>query len=94
MRIRYTLRAGDDLRAILRYLDERSPQGAGNVKRAIRKAIQLIGKFPKGGRQGEHEPMRVLPTGRYPYVVYWTVENNEVWIVHIRHTARREWGAE
>jgi plasmid stabilization system protein ParE len=43
MRVRYTLRAGDDLRTILSYIDSRNPQGAINVARAMRKAIELIG---------------------------------------------------
>jgi hypothetical protein len=33
----------------------------------------------------------VLPTGRYPYLVYWIVENDEVRIVHIHDTRRQPW---
>jgi plasmid stabilization system protein ParE len=29
--------------------------------------------------------------GRYPYIVYYRVQNDEVVIVHIRHGARKPW---
>jgi plasmid stabilization system protein ParE len=92
MRARYTPRARGDLRSILQYIDERSPRGALNVKRAIQRTVELIGEFPKGGRLvGEEGGIRVLPAGRYPYLIYWTVEDNEVWLVHIRDGRRRPW---
>jgi toxin ParE1/3/4 len=50
MRIRYTPRARDDLGEILKYIDERSPRGAHNVKRSIKRTIELIGQFPQAGR--------------------------------------------
>jgi plasmid stabilization system protein ParE len=50
MRVRYTPRASGDLAAILRYLNEHSPQGLRNVRRAIDNTERLIGQFPQGGR--------------------------------------------
>jgi toxin ParE1/3/4 len=94
MRVRFTKRARDDLVAILDYLDEKSPQGARNVKRAIRKTIELIGTLPDSGRRSGILDIRVLPAARYPYLVYWNVEAGEAWIVHIRHAARRSWRGE
>jgi plasmid stabilization system protein ParE len=94
MRVRFTKRARDDLVAILNYLDEKSPQGARNVKRAIRKTIELIGTLPDSGRRSGILDIRVLPAARYPYLVYWNVEAGEAWIVHIRHAARRSWRGE
>ena len=29
---------------------------------------------------------------RYPYKVYYEVEDDEVWIIHIRDARRRPWG--
>jgi toxin ParE1/3/4 len=91
MRVRYTPRSRGDVDAILAYIDLRNPQGARNVARAMRKTIALIGQFPRAGRLAGEQGTRVLPVGRYPYLIYWKVEDNEVWIVHIRHTARRPW---
>jgi plasmid stabilization system protein ParE len=91
MRIRYTPRARNDLIQILDYLTERSPGGARNVRRD--RTLRLIGDHPQAGRVAGEEGTRVLPAGRYPYLVYWIVENDEAWILHIRHAARRPWPA-
>lgn len=91
MRVRYTPRAGDDLRAILDYIDRRSPQGARNVKQAIKRTTEFIGSYPRGGRRAGIRETRVLPVSRYPYLIYWTIEKGEAWIVHIRHASRRPW---
>jgi plasmid stabilization system protein ParE len=91
MKVRYTPRARDDLGAILLYIERHSPQGARNVMRAMRKTIELIGQFPQSGRHAGEQGTRVLPVGRYPYLIYWSVEGDEASIVHIRHTARRPW---
>ena len=70
---------------------KRNRQGARNVKSAIRKTIDVIAQFPEGGRLAGEEQVRVLPAGRYPYLVYWSVEGGDIWIVHIRHAKRRPW---
>jgi toxin ParE1/3/4 len=94
MRVRYTLRARSDLRSILQYIDERSPRGARSVKRAIQTTVALIGEFPESGRPAREQSTRVLPAGRYPYLIYWTVVAGEVWLVHIRNVRRRPWAGE
>jgi toxin ParE1/3/4 len=91
MKVRYAARARADLLAILSYLQRHSPQGARNVARAMNKIIELIGQFPQSGRTAGEQSTRVLPVGNYPYLIYWSVEGNEAWIVHIRHTGRRPW---
>jgi toxin ParE1/3/4 len=91
MKVEYTPRARDDLLAVLIYIERHSPQGARNVARAIRKTIELIGEFPQSGRLAGEQGTRVLPVGRYPYLIYWIVEGDRVWIVHVRHAARRPW---
>jgi toxin ParE1/3/4 len=91
MRVRYTRRAQRDLNAILAYIDAQSPSGARNVKLALQKAIELIGDHPEIGRLSGIQETRVVPVGRYPYLVYWQILDGEVWLVHIRHAARRPW---
>jgi toxin ParE1/3/4 len=91
MRVRYTLRARSDLQAIIEYIVERNPVAALNVKRAMNRTLELIGQYPEGGRRIGEQGTRVLPVGRYPYLIYWSVEAGEAWIVHIRHASRRPW---
>jgi plasmid stabilization system protein ParE len=91
MRVRYTRRAQGDLDAILAYIDARNPQGARNVKLALQKAIGLIGDHPRIGRVAGVQHTRVIPVGRYPYLIYWRILDDDVWLIHIRHAARRPW---
>jgi toxin ParE1/3/4 len=74
MKVRYTQRASRELIAILLYLSKNSPQGLRNVQRAIEKAERLIGLFPQCGRRTRIKGTRMLPAGRYPYLIYWIVE--------------------
>jgi toxin ParE1/3/4 len=94
MKVRYTPRASSDLAAILRYLKEHSPQGLRNVKRAIDNTERFIEQYPRGGRASKEAGARVLPVGRYPYLIYWTVEAGEAWIIHIRDGRRKPWAGE
>lgn len=89
MRVRYTLRALYDLEAIYLYLDERSPSGARAVKSTIERRIRQLADIPFIGPETDEPGVRELTIVRYPYKVYYRIRNDEVRIVHIRHTSRR-----
>jgi toxin ParE1/3/4 len=91
MIVRYTRRAQGDLAKILNYLDERSPRGALSLKLAIKRTIDTIGQTPEIGHSATRGAIRGMPVGRYPCLVFGTVEAGEVWVLHIRHGARRAW---
>ena len=88
MRVRYLPRAFAEREAIFEYLDQHSSQGARNVKQAIVHAIRLLADFPMLGPETQERGAYELSIPRYPYKVYYRVEEAEVWIVHIRHTRR------
>jgi toxin ParE1/3/4 len=89
MRVRYTPRARDDLQAIYRYLDQISPSVAKSVKRTLERRIRRLGDIPFMAPATTEPGIYELSIVRYPYKVYYRVENEEVRIVHIRHTSRR-----
>lgn len=91
MRVRYTQQAHHDLEAILSFVEQQSPPGARNFTRALYKTIEVIGQYPHSGRLAGEQGTRVLPVGRYPYLIYWSAEANDAWIVHIRHASRQPW---
>ncbi|HEY2754618.1 MAG TPA: type II toxin-antitoxin system RelE/ParE family toxin [Pseudolabrys sp.] len=66
MRVRFTRRSQADATAIFNYLDEKSPQGANSVKRAFKKAVDLIGEYPHVGRHSGEQDARA--TGRPTFV--------------------------
>ena len=94
MIVRYTLRTRADLAVIFSYLDERSPAGARSVMAAIERRIALLGEFPFIAPKTDEPGVFELTVVRYPYKIYYQVEGDDVWIVHIRHAARQPWPAE
>ena len=89
MTVRYSPRASADLIVIADYLTERSPRGVRSVEAKIRATIELLGIAPGSGRALEERPeVRVLPVVRYPYLIFCTMEADDVYILHIRHAAR------
>lgn len=92
MKVRYSRRAFADREAIYDYLAERSPQGASNVHRAIVQSIRALNTHPKLGRRTDFADIYELVVPRYTYKIYYRVEGDEVWILHIRDARRRPWG--
>jgi toxin ParE1/3/4 len=90
VRVRYSPRAVKDLTEIADYLVGRSPQGARAVEAAIRTTVALIADFPGCGRHVAQRPtVRVIPVTRYPYLIFYTVADDAVVVLHIRHAARK-----
>jgi toxin ParE1/3/4 len=94
MKIRYTPRAFADREAIFDYLEKRTPKGAQTVERAIENSIRRLEHFPYSAPATDEPGIRELTVPRLPYKVYYRVVAGEVWIVHIRHSARRPWRRE
>jgi plasmid stabilization system protein ParE len=90
MKTVYSPRAVSDLAAIADYLTERSLQGALVVERRIREVLDRLAEFPRMGRELTQRPgVRVMPLGRYPYLIFYTALENELLVLHIRHASRR-----
>ena len=90
MTLRFTPRARDDLREIMDYVAKENPVGADRVGRAIFDACALIAARPYLGIRNARAPeLRSRLVTRYPYRIHYFVEDADVWIVHIRHSARR-----
>jgi plasmid stabilization system protein ParE len=91
MRIRYTLRAFADREELFNYIGRRSPDGARAVKRDIDRAIRRLELFPRSAPATDEPEVYELIVPRRPYKVYYRIEADEIWIVHIRDARRRPW---
>lgn len=89
MKIVYSPRALRDLYDIEAYLVERSVTGTRNVLAAIKLAIDNLEKFPKIGIPVAGEDRYRLPVQRYPYLVFYKLADDGIFILHVRHGARR-----
>jgi len=91
MRVRYTRRAFADRQAIFEYLNQYDPRAAQRVKEFIKEKINSLTYSPRRARFVQDLGVHSLWLGRYPYIVYYRVQDDVVSIVHIRHAARRPW---
>ena len=90
MKVVYSPRAISDLGEIADYLVPRSPTGARAVEERIQRTVWLLSEFPGSGRAlSQRSMVRVIPIGRYPYLIFYSISANELTILHIRHGARR-----
>jgi plasmid stabilization system protein ParE len=66
---------------------------AGALETYIRATVARIALMPESGQRLPARPaVRVVPLGRYPFKLFYTVDKETVTILHIRHAARRPWG--
>jgi len=91
MRVRYTLQAQHDLDDIYTHLDRRSPATAQSVKNLIERRIAGLADFPLMAPRTSESGIYELTIVQYPYKVYYEIEGNEVWILHVRDSRRRPW---
>jgi plasmid stabilization system protein ParE len=89
--IRLDRQAEDDIRAIRDYLIENAgSDSAERVRRHLFTRIKRLGDAPLIGTVTTHPEIRLLPPTRYPYRIYYTLTEDAVVILHIRHSARRD----
>jgi toxin ParE1/3/4 len=88
MRLRYAPRARADIAEIHTYIAEHNPKAASDVVRRIREAVSNLAKHPGIGRNTPIKGARSFPVTPYSYVIYYSVRDRELIVLHIRHGAR------
>ncbi len=90
MNLRLTSRAAQDLTGIADFIREHNPAAAIAVRAAILDALQNLVLFPNLGRPQTIEGVRKLVVRKFPYLVYYLVDEaaQEIIILTIQHPAR------
>ena len=88
MRLRHAPRARADIAEIYQYIAQHSPRAATAVSAQIRATGRLLAEYPGLGRETDIAGVRVFPTARYPYLVYYSIRGGDLTIVHVRHARR------
>jgi addiction module RelE/StbE family toxin len=90
VKIRYSARALEQLERIHSYIAGHNPKAAKAVAHRIKRSIELLARFPYVHRQTSMPRIRVLPVIRYPYLVFYTVDEGaqEVIVLRIRHSSQ------
>ena len=88
MKVRYSAAALSDVHDILDYIARDNAAAATAVAMRLEQLVARIGEFPRMGYAVDEGGVRVVPIGRFPYLVFYTVEGENVVILHVRHAAR------
>lgn len=89
MNVVYAPRALRDLQDIAAYPSACSPDAAARVLGAIKSSVDTLDFFPQIGRVVDNANHRRVPVLRYPYVIFYRIADDNLLILHIRHTSRR-----
>jgi plasmid stabilization system protein ParE len=93
MKIEYSKRAVSDLQNIADYLAESGePEIAERIAARMEQIIARIARLPQSGRPVIQRPgVRVVPLLPFRYNLFYTVRDDTIRVLHIRHTSRRPW---
>src|SRR5262249_32655480 len=70
------------------------PGGARKVVDALNAAIANVADNPLSARRTSDPTVSVKIVGRYQHKIFYSVEADEIEILHVRHGARRPWTVE
>ena len=88
MKIEVSAAARKDLAAAFDYLAERNPKAAQATRSVIRNAILGLKQLPNRGRPGQIDGTRELLVRGTPYVIIYSVSDEDVLVARIRHTSQ------
>jgi toxin ParE1/3/4 len=61
-------------------------------ERRIRSVVVHIARWPESSRRLAKRPgVHAVPLGRYPYKIFYRINDDKVEILHIHHAARQPW---
>ncbi len=89
MNVRYTKRALGDLNTIADYISEHNRKAALDTEQAISRTADNLADFPMLGIELKELKVRKILVPKSEYAIYYRVDFDEVWIVHIRHGRRK-----
>jgi toxin ParE1/3/4 len=95
MNVGFSKRARRDLEEIFDFIAGDNPAAARRVRRAILDTIELAASRPYLGIKNARSPdLRSRLVTDYPYRVHYLIRERDIFVVHIRHTARQPWSGE
>jgi toxin ParE1/3/4 len=89
MKIRYTETALIEIDEIFAFIATDNVTAARAVVDRTQATIDRLSQFPRLGHIANENDVRSIQVGRYPFLIFYTIDQNEVVILHVRHTARR-----
>ncbi len=95
MRVRITRPALDDLERIHAYISKDNPAAASRVVTHLLDRAMALADVPYQGREVDEPNVRLIVMPRFRYFIFYTIEGDEIDVIHFRHTSRRRpWDVE
>lgn len=88
MKVRYTETAATEAEQILDYIGLHNRVAAVQVHARLQHTVSVLADFPDIAQMSDEPGVRRMPVGQYPLMIFYTVDNDELVILHVRHTAR------
>jgi len=85
----WSSRARRDLRELIQYIAEDSPQNAELVKTRISKSIELLCTMPQAGRIGRVSGTHECVVSKTPYIVVYRISPIQIDIMRVLRGARK-----
>ena len=85
MKVTWSRSSIGDLNNIKKFIGQEHPQNAENVAVRIIQATERLMQFPDSGRQGAMTDVRELVVTGLPYLLTYTVVDEDVYILRIWH---------
>jgi len=89
MKVRYTQPAARELEAAISYFLEHAPSVVVDFAHSIDRALARLLDHPYSAEETEKRGVRRVYIRRFRYSIFYTVEGDDVVILHIRHAVRR-----
>lgn len=89
MRIRWTRQAAQNLDEISDYVTREYPAHAPAIMARLLESIEKLADAPGLGRPGRIAGTRELVIRKYPYIVPYRVQDNEVHILRVFHARQK-----
>jgi toxin ParE1/3/4 len=89
MRIRWTEGANNNLDHVEDYIAQDNPPAAVATVNKIIETAQMLADYPTVGKRGRERGTRELVVAGLPYIVIYTVQNEELVILRVLHTSMK-----
>ena len=90
MKVRFAETALAEIDAILSYIASRNPTAAIAMRERIESAATQIGDFPYSAPVTDEPGVHQMVVRGFPYLVFYNIEGDGVFVVHVWHGARRK----
>jgi addiction module RelE/StbE family toxin len=88
MRVRFTATAFAEIKEIHDYIAKDNPAAANAVVLRVEQLVTRIAEFPLIAHTVEDSEIRIFPVTPFPYLVFYTVDGDDVIIRNVRHGKR------